>query len=781
MWNGVDPQGGGGGQNPGQSQSENVTVVEEANNNRGTGDQDQETGSSFKVGEPSPNYRLGESFYTSHNYFRREANNQNEAECLVCAEKQKNLAKKKRVMISTPNNSPKGMQNHLFAIHKELKEKILQQKAEHEKKRLERIRVGKESKKDESMKQQRLVPGGSGDQRSLMIEPRHDPQMQKRFDQAVVHFAAKTGVSFGALSNGNIDILIKAFFPKSNPKVHGRHTSTISRHTSLEADKIRRQVFSIVLSSKKDCHSYSFTSDMWKDLAMDSFISLTQHFITNDGDYIKLVPFCEYFGKRKHTGENIKISIEEMMKALSLDDENIEKNIVLDNASNNKCCIRLSSCLIGHWCANHTLNLAVKDTFKATVQNVPINNVNKKCKEMAKFVRGSEGRNNELKEACRQKQIKYRLPSKQMPVRWNTQEANISSVVRLRHALQFLVYNTANGWEDEKHSLSLQEFKMGESMVKVLEPAKFATKEWEADLTPSIHLVVREVFNMQGALTDFKNSTDKYIAGFAVELSKNIETRFPNCATDTLIYSVAHVLDPLFKGAILHEFEGAFERAKEEIVRLGLKHDQTEQPTVPVVRTESEGGSTAAEEKLTPAQRLLNRHQSRQRHSSAEIVAATPIQPANVKRELDTYLLTEEPGDMQKQEILSWWVQNKKKFPLLFQVVRMVLAIPASSSTSERVFSVGTKICSSLRRNLAPKKISDIMMINLNKENIEKYKTNVGITTEYNGPLDLFTWKDELGYLGDIEEDEDDLAEYEYEDEVNSDMENASENEEEED
>ena len=70
------------------------------------------------------------------------------------------------------------------------------------------------------------------------------------------------------------------------------------------------------------------------------------------------------------------------------------------------------------------------------------------------------------------------------------------------------------------------------------------------------------------------------------------------------------------------------------------------------------------------------------------------------------------------------------------------------------------------------------MMINLNKENIEKYKKNIGITTEYNGSLDLFTWKDELSYLADIEEDEDDLAEYEYEDEVNSDMEDASGNEE---
>ena len=89
---------------------------------------------------------------------------------------------------------------------------------------------------------------------------------------------------------------------------------------------------------------------MWRDLALDSFISLTQHFITNDGDLIKLVPFCEYFGKRKHTGLNIKISLADMLKALGLEDEKYDKNVVLDNARNNKCAIRLSPGLKGHCC-----------------------------------------------------------------------------------------------------------------------------------------------------------------------------------------------------------------------------------------------------------------------------------------------------------------------------------------------------------------------------------------------------------------------------------------------
>ena len=72
------------------------------------------------------------------------------------------------------------------------------------------------------------------------------------------------------------------------------------------------------------------------------------------------------------------------------------------------------------------------------------------------------------------------------------------------------------------------------------------------------------------------------------------------------------------------------------------------------------------------------------------------------------------------------------------------------------------------------------MLINLNKEAIEKYKKNIGITKQYKGDLDLFKWTDELTYLEDVDEDEEDLAEYDYEDEmINSDMECDSDSEEE--
>ena len=245
MRNSVDvpAEGGGDGSQDFDPLYDDI-VVEEPNNNVASSSNQN----NIRVGEPSPNYRLGESFYTSHNYFRKDPNSPYEAECLVCAEKQKemNLSKRKRVMIQTPQFSPKGMQSHLFAVHKELKVQILKQKEAHDEKKKQNQKEKEEQhlERGDSMKQQKLV--ASGEKKTLAVEPRHDPQMQKRFDKAVVQFAAKTGVSFQALSKGNIEILIKPFFPNSTPKIQGRHKSTISRHTSKEVNNYFRS-FNVIL------------------------------------------------------------------------------------------------------------------------------------------------------------------------------------------------------------------------------------------------------------------------------------------------------------------------------------------------------------------------------------------------------------------------------------------------------------------------------------------------------------------------------------------------------
>ena len=110
-----------------------------------------------------------------------------------------------------------------------------------------------------------------------------------------------------------------------------------------------------------------------------------------------------------------------------------------------------------------------------------------------------------------------------------------------------------------------------------------------------------------------------------------METRFPNCATDTLIYSVAHLLDPQYRGAILKSYRDVYDKAMEEIIwlgsnKLGTNSDETE-PTAEV-GTDSEDISA---EDLTPAERLLLEQETNTPNEPGNI----PTQPSDLRKELD--------------------------------------------------------------------------------------------------------------------------------------------------
>ena len=75
----------------------------------------------------------------------------------------------------------------------------------------------------------------------------------------------------------------------------------------------------------------------------------------------------------------------------------------------------MSPGLNGYYCNIHSMQLCVRDALKVKVQAVQVKRVIAKCQDLAKFVRLSETRNNQLKEACLKTKINYKLPKK-MPL-----------------------------------------------------------------------------------------------------------------------------------------------------------------------------------------------------------------------------------------------------------------------------------------------------------------------------------------------------------------------------
>jgi hypothetical protein len=64
----------------------------------------------------------------------------------------------------------------------------------------------------------------------------------------------------------------------------------------------------------------------------------------------------------------------------------------------------------------------------------------------------------------------------------------------------------------------------------------------------------------------------------------------------------------------------------------------------------------------------------------------------------------------------TWWKKHDGKYPALSSVAKQVLAVPATSTTSERVFSTAGNICSKLRASLAPHNVDMLTFLAKNRE-----------------------------------------------------------------
>ncbi|KAK3920431.1 E3 SUMO-protein ligase ZBED1 [Frankliniella fusca] len=81
----------------------------------------------------------------------------------------------------------------------------------------------------------------------------------------------------------------------------------------------------------------------------------------------------------------------------------------------------------------------------------------------------------------------------------------------------------------------------------------------------------------------------------------------------------------------------------------------------------------------------------------------------NERDELDQYL--REASDTTTEDLLEWWKTKGKAYPKLQALARRLLGIPASSASSERVFSKAGFIVNSRRKRLHPKTVDAIIFL----------------------------------------------------------------------
>jgi hypothetical protein len=88
------------------------------------------------------------------------------------------------------------------------------------------------------------------------------------------------------------------------------------------------------------------------------------------------------------------------------------------------------------------------------------------------------------------------------------------------------------------------------------------------------------------------------------------------------------------------------------------------------------------------------------------------IVPLNSEDEFSRYLA--EPQINHNDDPCLWWKSRELTFPFLSVLVKNILCIPASSASSERVFSTTGSILSSKRNRMTPFHLSALVFLNKN-------------------------------------------------------------------
>jgi len=675
-----------------------------------------------KIGEPSKNYDVRDSVCYSHNWFyQKTVDGVPYAVCRLCEKEESGSEQKsgtrKRVkkskMLKTAGGSTKGLFTHIQSHHQEEYKQLSRQKEENEVKRSEKSRKRKLS---DGHTQLKLF---SNNNNKIVVDHRLDPQLQSRWDAAVVEYVYEAGVSFEACQK--LDILLRSIWPTGKLRVTVKNARTVARHVSEKSTSLKVDVYSLIKAASVNIKAFAFTTDLWRSRSLDSYMALTCHYINEEFQLVKLVPFIQYFGENRHTGKNLQLMMDQFMEVLGLNHDEFLKFVVCDNASNNVVMIRLTDGILEYYCAIHTMALCVKDIFLLEILTIKVQTCMEKCKELAKFVRRSEHNRNDLRAACKKKEIGFILPKKPVETRWNSKEANVVSILKLMPALQHLAsHDDTLEWTERVPNAA--EVKVLESLVEILTQIKITTKKWEGDKEPTLQAVVPELWNIKDVLETKINKKERYVSTFAKQLKALINRRFPKCGTENRLSSAAHYLDPEYQGLILKQFTGAFNKARDGIKQMASRYDEQ----IVLHHQDQETNETADEtnDNLTAAQRLKL---SQAAHVDNDGETSNGNRPA-IEIEMEKY---QKMKITHCSNILLFWKDNQDVLPLLSRVAREILAIPASSASSERVFSVGSLMCTARRSNLKPDKVSDLMLLKLNAETVESLKSKKPFETAY--------------------------------------------------
>ena len=278
----------------------------------------------------------------------------------------------------------------------------------------------------------------------------------------------------------------------------------------------------------------AFTTDCWTSRAVDSYMSLTAHYI-DEKFKRKLLVLDTMFVSERHTAQNLLSKILAMLEAWEIERKRVTC-FVRDNAANITAATREGGfCHIG--CIDHTLQLAISDSLKDDT----VSELLKSAKAIVGHFNQSTVARNLLSGVQTQLQLPKHQLMKECSTRWNSTYYMLERLLEQRRAVTTTLPETNCSVELTMHQWTL----LGH-LVALLCPFEEFSGEFERGdaclslVIPAIRLLSRHVSK---PLSDGENEVSRKIRK---QLDDSLHQRFLGVETWEL-HSMATLLDPRFK------------------------------------------------------------------------------------------------------------------------------------------------------------------------------------------------------------------------------------------
>ncbi|XP_062872135.1 zinc finger BED domain-containing protein 4 [Trichomycterus rosablanca] len=255
---------------------------------------------------------------------------------------------------------------------------------------------------------------------------------------------------------------------------------------------------------------------------------------------------------------------------------------------------------------------------------------------------------------------------------WNTQLKTLRLMLECVDFLEDIVAGN-------DLALNTVEKTMLRELVEVLEPFEEATDMIQGDKHVSISIALPSVLGLRKHLAEV---VTHQCTGLVTGLTQALDRRLAGILEDPL-YVVATTLDPQFKLSWSSDRDWHKQVFLEEVA----KHAQPVSPPEP---------SSEAQPVPSKRSRLFSFIKER-----------PTMQAKSVEQELAAYL-HEEPTD---EDPLQYWKRKSIDFPLLSQVAKKVLTVPATTTAVEKIFNILSKIMRQEGCGLLPKNLDTLIYL----------------------------------------------------------------------